>query len=1551
MPQYGGYGAVPYGGGPYGGHILEPGSADFDIFCFRHCLTMLNILTDVNVSVLPPGTHYTPNPTTCDLEIGSGGALPTTNALLTVVAGVPDKFTLEWTANFSDLPPDFNDLTNKHIFVGATDSAGPCAGLFVSKIGVAYAGGVHHTAGGDLVLDSTLQQIPDSHEYITTGAYITFRMAVSLDTGAVYLFITNTADIATTGHVLRAILPVIPFSALAFPPTDKTTVSVRGTAPQPSWMSLDQLCLSSAVLIPNLIPVADAGADQAVRMCSIVQLDGSASFDPEGAPLEYQWRLIDAPLDSIFAIELNDGATFVIDATGFTDRFHSPELELAHIADAIVFGDVLLLDGEARTIVSTGTDGNGWYLLFATQDIPDTLANAPFKVLRQRGISGDDEVKPTFYPDLPGFWSFDLVVDDGALSSDFSVVIVSVLESPLPRGCTPDLTFIFNYLSDFWNLVEDREPIAEYWGALAQVVASELYTLWQISYSKSLRDIQRYFVRRWLHYDPLLGEPIPELTSVRAIWAGLLSGAIPVAGTAGVAGTTLVLSSPILDTDISFTFPGSDPYTAEEISREVAATLERADSRITTTWFADHITTNDYFRIDAPFPLEVSSDSTFPTALLASGAENSHPQGSGAGVGSKTYKVDRSLQELDIQENDFLCLDGVAYRISRVLDDAGDDLPYQRVVVKEDLPVAPDTTWDIGATVTSEFLDFYNGLVAKDDPAYFEIVDTLGLDAPNFATNEIVSTTVLGVCEALPGSAAIAPLALGEYLAQSDEMATRLIRLVRRSYLPISDLVLDIPTLTRKIVIQTTADEQEVLHRNLDFFIGTLRGRNAISFVATLGGTDVWEGEDPPDRLWAEYSYLDNRPTIEANFGIPAEFTIDDVEELPEDVDYLSAVRGLWYAFFNGPTVRNLRIGTQILLGLPFAEEAGTIEEIRTDFSPTEGRILIRDAANAAIIRSYTFPSSLGMETNPDTGVDYAVGDTVSQFAPLVEGAEVTDYVKDPDWFLGMLNQGIFYEVEKFHRFMVRVDSAAFNLSALLFVRNFILKIKPTYTYPFFLVLKEIEETEISITDNMLLRGRLILSDTPCDGSIWLGSTTAFDDPRAAGGGWRSQFDGNADPDDADPTPHTPDSIIKWGFDKAYLCPHEVVQANICVLLAAPTTVTFDSGLKFDEPTDYKAAFLDTGPFIVPVGPAGLTITPDGSNVAPFNGVIDKVRTIFMGGPGTDPDDYEVVIAINAADETAIDVESVLPNTVHIESVGYAISASDVITARVRPDVGGPTSPAWTHVLIEAILQDATIWKFGETLPAGRYCSSGILGASSGDPDSIPDLEAMWLDDLGISGDPIQSWANATALGGSLVQATPAKRPTASTLGSRFSALFDDVDDQLDWDGAAGDMAFLHDGTGSTLIMVLYPTSGGYILDTGVKSSASNVGISLEYILGSERPRLRIANGSGTYLVEQVIGSLGDLPASTPALLTIRVGGTPDWEMRINGVVPTNGSGSFTGSPSSSDPTDGLTLGNRSDGTSPYGGKVAAVLFYDRDLITSEVGVVETWAYARGYGL
>lgn len=1285
-----GWGLTPWGGFLLPQNFNPPPDppVGFDVFCFFDDPTSMGqILIQPSVTLVNPSQFSIV--TGDDLRVLSGGpSNPDADAMLVVTATTPATWTLQVIAKFNSLPPDMGDLLHAHTYFGGANDTGLAAGLFVSQVGIAYTGAVRLDGSNNLVMNGPVQLLPGTAGLIQEGVSYTFRIAVDAATSTAYLFATQTALVPITGHQLLAILPAIPTGPFV---SDGVRLSVRGTLTKPTAVDFDQVCLGTGLVIPNLPPRADAGRDQSMRACSLGLLDGSGSFDPEGGNLTYSWRLIDAPISSLYSFEGSDGFTVpqpAPDGTAF--KFYSAQLGNLDADDPIQVGDVLLVGGSAYSVASNGVDGSGFYIQFADNVLADNLVNTFFKLLRQRALSNATAVSPSFFPDVPGIYRFDLVVFDGQYLSDVSVTIVNVLESSVPRGVIPDLGFVWQHMSDFWRLVEDSDRVQALWEGMAQVAAAELLTLWQVDYSKSLRDVQRTFQRRWLHYDLKLAEPLPQLTKTRSLFYGVNS--TPQSGTVnGIFGNVLEITSPLHD-PVQVRFFTPNPYSPASIAARIKLVLQAINPGYNAVVVPVPGGTFK-IRIVAPFIFAVGGATTI--GIFPVGAMNVAPSGTaGQRLSSRVYKVDYTLSDLGIAEGDLLVVGGEAYKISRVTDDPLDEYRFQRVVVQTDLPLLPGAAWSIPSQVASRLLDFYNGMVSAGDVAMMEVTSDTSI--------QLVPAVVAGACQQEPGHLGVTfpPQVLAA--AATDVKSVRLAYIVRRSHLPIGELVQDIPGLQEFI---SETDNAALLRRNIDYFIEEFRGHNSLRFAAGNPGDlgDVWEGGTPPERLWAEVTYLDNRPTIEANFGIPAGFTLDQLAELDSDLDYLSAVRGLWYSLINGPTMFNLRVGAQILLGLPYAEESGTIEEIRTDFSPTQGRILMRDSVNTAVIRSYSFPRALDLEINPATGVSYVVGDSVSQFAPLVKGSEVIDYVKDPGWFQGILNQGVFFEVEKFHKFMVRVDSAAFNLSALMFVRSFILRVKPSYVFPLFVVRAQVGDTEVSVDDEISYAATLILNDGACFNGK-LGETTMFDDYRSAGGGVRNQFDTDFDPNTSVPTSPTAQDVT-WGFDKNYLCPEDEVAFSYC-LTHLGGVVAFDSGFQFDANNAPSHHFTQAPLTSVPAGPSGFSF-PGTSNVT-VTGSLAQLRLVVSGTLGTGGlGDYQIVIEKNGVDSLVVPVTITASGVILQVPITLAVTSGNTLEARLRPATGGARTPDWSYVAL-TLMQDSIAFAFDTGAPAGDYCYTRV---------------------------------------------------------------------------------------------------------------------------------------------------------------------------------------------------------------------------------------------------
>jgi len=508
-------------------------------------------------------------------------------------------------------------------------------------------------------------------------------------------------------------------------------------------------------------------------------------------------------------------------------------------------------------------------------------------------------------------------------------------------------------------------------------------------------------------------------------------------------------------------------------------------------------------------------------ALLGFSGSYNYLEGSnGALVTDRSYYAGDGISFLEqgVTRGDLLVTNnGQSYVIDRVLSGVDDPLDGQRLLLLDLLPADVSATWAIPSIVSST-VDYEIEGAYPGDLVKAEVFDTR-----NSSTSD-----VLGLVVAQKGTKLAANLT-GFFGAFTDvsRYEIRLLGVKRRKALPIYADTISIPRL-QDIIPLHQYDEtgakidaaRTIWSENVDYILEPFYRDIDSAPIPQLQFRDsvfIDPDLEPPDILWAELTVFSNDGNVEDLFGRLVGFMRDDASLLPPDFNYVSGVAGLMYAQQKGPTVFATKVGAQILFGQPFAEAAGTVEEIRDDYSPSQGRMLIRDDSGipnvqSEIVRTYYYkkdPLDLsaisGLADNVDPSITPArpwqVGDHVPQFAPLGAGVDLIDMYNDPKWYIPYVRSGLMTEIEKFHTFLVRFDLDLVSLSNLSLLFSFITRVKPTYTHHLLVGLKQLNE-DIDIEDDLGMTLVMNEFDSLC-GS---GRTFMYDDYRGDGTIW-SLFD------------------------------------------------------------------------------------------------------------------------------------------------------------------------------------------------------------------------------------------------------------------------------------------------------------------------------------------------------------------------------------------------------------------------------------------------------------
>ncbi|MGZ8237201.1 MAG: PKD domain-containing protein, partial [Methylobacter sp.] len=184
----------------------------------------------------------------------------------------------------------------------------------------------------------------------------------------------------------------------------------------------------------NSKPIANPGLDQTVSLNSPVHLDGTASSDPDGDPLTYQWSFVSKPANSsatlsdlsaaapvftadkagnyVLELIVNDGSLDSLPATITISTLNSRPMADAG-ADQTATQSLIFLDGTASSDDDNEPLTYQWSLL-------SKPANS------QANLNDTAIGQPGFTADYPGFYVSQLIVNDGHLDSNPDTVTVEV---------------------------------------------------------------------------------------------------------------------------------------------------------------------------------------------------------------------------------------------------------------------------------------------------------------------------------------------------------------------------------------------------------------------------------------------------------------------------------------------------------------------------------------------------------------------------------------------------------------------------------------------------------------------------------------------------------------------------------------------------------------------------------------------------------------------------------------------------------------------------------------------------------------------------------------------------------------------------------------------------------------------------------------------------------------------------------------------------------------------------------------------------------------------
>lgn len=825
----------------------------------------------------------------------------------------------------------------------------------------------------------------------------------------------------------------------------------------------------------------------------------------------------------------------------------------------VIMGASVEIDAR-HSITDTGNLPTYFYWRFAATPIGSQVARVGFEDLEE------DSSRVEFIPDITGFYRVELIVGDDAWISApvYSDVYVKILDVPTGQGLVPDVSFLWDYLGDFWNLFTDKGAFSTLWSSYTQILTNRLLSLYQIDFNKSINTIQDLFQRKWLNFNPEL-----TLEDSYLLLGDDYCGTSAYSNVIGLPKTENLLNQiTILGTEGNLL---TTPY-GSKVGKRILSFWESSHNLYKSDYVTSGIIPTSYSLFFTKENEVINSTVTHPWRLCYTLGSSVDFEMQGVKSGDRLkIAVQTSINDKPTGQTSFLYLPVIAVRgnqlgfsFSESLQDGIPDVGFSDQVIQQlasDLQIEGVTT-DLAGNVLyrpnspAKYIHDVLLSTAFKRMYYEKQLELQEFDLGYFQSKKIsISVKPVSVFRYkaihLPGEALSVPT-LQEFIEQPgfSEMPDGkkyIIKIaaqneVTQSYRNPLFLFENLDFITSSEELDITcnfiANNKTILSTFGDFIdrsvqqgdslqvSGINRGEYVITgvrsnqldlypvpafnttnskcklirrikgnFLRFVDGCFSADGPlnlTQPPNLWSEVTFFDNGKTVEDNFGVLVSITREQLKKQQISSSYKAAVAGLLYGLCKGPSMENLRIGAQILLGLPFTYYKGTVLEIKPTyelgekFEPKIGRITIEETDNmgkpTGLVINYFYPQGTqilvsgqwvplnpdfsGLATNPLTGQEYKIGDSVAQFAPLSKGIEIADYLSDPI-YINSIATSFEDQLRKYHTIYLRANTDLFNGPNFTFVINYIKLIKPAFLFLKSALEKDFQDDE-TITDKLL---------------------------------------------------------------------------------------------------------------------------------------------------------------------------------------------------------------------------------------------------------------------------------------------------------------------------------------------------------------------------------------------------------------------------------------------------------------------------------------------------